>query len=223
MAPALTSSALDSSRSVLIFPETPSADFRGYDHVTWYVGNAKVTASYYVTRMGFRVIGYRGLETGSQSTASWVVNNGQATFVLVSPIRGDHSQPNTLSGEDQNKLQEIHEHLRAHGDAVKDVAFEVDNVKALYANAVAKGAVSVREPVTVSDKDGELVTATIKTYGDTTHTFVERTRYHGAFMPGYRAVVAQDPVADHFAPISFETIDHCVGNQNWNDMEAACA
>lgn len=215
MAPALTSSALT-------IVETPIANFRGYDHVTWYVGNAKFTASYYVTRMGFKVIGYRGLETGSQSTASWVVNNGRATFVLVSPIRGDHSQPNTLSGEDQYKLQEIHDHLRTHGDAVKDVAFEVDNLKALYANAVAKGAVSVKEPMTVSDRDGELVTATIKTYGDTTHTFVERTRYHGAFMPGYRAVVAQDPVADHLPPISFENIDHCVGNQNWNDMETAC-
>lgn len=217
MAPALTS-----SKGALISSATSSASFRGYDHVTWYVGNAKVTASYYVTRMGFRVIGYSGLETGSQSTASWVVNNGQATFVLVSPIRSDHSQTGTLSAEDQNKLLEIHDHLRTHGDAVKDVAFEVDDVKALYVNAVAKGAMSVQEPITVSDKDGELVTATIKTYGDTTHTFVERTKYHGAFMPGYRTVVAQDPVADHLPPISFETIDHCVGNQDWNDMEAAC-
>lgn len=217
MAPALTS-----SKSALISSATSSAGFRGYDHVTWYVGNAKVTASYYVTRMGFRVIGYSGLETGSQRTASWVVNNGQVTFVLVSPIRSDHSQADTLSTEDQNKLQEIHDHLRTHGDAVKDVAFEVDDAKVLYVNAVAKGAVSVQEPITVSDKDGELVTATIKTYGDTTHTFVERTRYHGPFMPGYRTIVAQDPVADHLPPISLETIDHCVGNQNWNDMEAAC-
>lgn len=217
MAPALTS-----SKSALISSATSSAGFRGYDHVTWYVGNAKVTASYYVTRMGFRVIGYSGLETGSQSTASWVVNNGQATFVLVSPIRSDHSQAHTLSAEEQNKLLEIHDHLRTHGDAVKDVAFEVDDAKVLYVNAVAKGAVSVQEPITLSDKDGELVTATIKTYGDTTHTFIERTRYHGTFMPGYRTVVAQDPVADHLPPIMFEIIDHCVGNQNWNDMEAAC-
>lgn len=69
-----------------------------------------------------------------------------------------------------------------------------------------KGVISVREPITVSGKDGGLVTATIKTNGDPTHTFVERTRYHGAFMPGYRAVVAQDPVADHLPPISFGTI-----------------
>lgn len=65
-----------------------TAGYRGYDHVHWYVGNAKQAAAFYVTRFGFREIAYRGLETGSRTVASHVVENGRVRFVLTSPIRG---------------------------------------------------------------------------------------------------------------------------------------
>lgn len=52
------------------------AGYQGYDHVHWYVGNAKQAASYYVTRLGFKHIAYRGLETGSRLVTSHVVGNG---------------------------------------------------------------------------------------------------------------------------------------------------
>lgn len=199
-------------------------DFIGYDHVTWYVGNAKQAAMHYCTRLGFKYVAYRGLENGSRSIASWVVSNGQATFVLTSPIRGPGYQADDISEAEKKKLQEIHEHLSTHGDAVKDVAFEVDDARALYYNAIAKGAVGVQEPYAVKDKkNGEFVTSVIKTYGDTTHTFVERSRYRGSFMPGYRALTVQDPLVDNLPQISFEAIDHCVGNQDWDGMEPVCA
>jgi len=35
-------------------------DYRGYDHVTWWVGNAKQVAQYYITRMGFTPVAYKG-------------------------------------------------------------------------------------------------------------------------------------------------------------------
>lgn len=116
----------------------------------------------------------------------------------MSPIRSDPSQANSLSVEDQNKLQAIHDDLCTHGDAVKDVVFEVDDMKVLYANAVARGAVSVQEPITIV-AGGEPITASIKNYGDTTYNFVECTEYHGACMQGYRAVVAQDPCGRSFS------------------------
>lgn len=201
-----------------------SPDFQGYDHVTWYVGNAKQAATYYVTRMGFRLVAYRGLETGSRSIASWVVSNGGATFVLTSPIRGAGYCAEGISDAEKQKIEEIHKHLTTHGDAVKDVAFEVDDARALYYSAIARGATGVQEPLTVRDqRDGEIVTAVIKTYGDTTHTLVERSRYHGTFMPGYRAIKKRDPLADHLPPVSLEAIDHCVGNQDWDGMESSCA
>ena len=213
-----------SPRSDTVDVPASNPDFVGYDHVTWYVGNAKQAAMHYCTRMGFKYVAYRGLETGSRSIASWVVSNGRAVFVFTSPIRGPLFQADNMSEAELRKLREIHEHLTTHGDAVKDVAFEVDDARALYYSAVAKGAIGVQEPYSVQDKEnGEFVTAVIKTYGDTTHTFVERSRYRGAFMPGYRAITVQDPLADQLPRISLEAIDHCVGNQDWDEMESVCA
>ena len=31
-------------------------------------------------------------------------------------------------------------------------------------------------------------------YGDTIHVFVDRTKYKGLFMPGFRAITAADPL-----------------------------
>ncbi|KAI9869510.1 MAG: hypothetical protein M1813_000299 [Trichoglossum hirsutum] len=200
-----------------------STGYRGYDHITWYVGNAKQAASYYVTRMGFRHVAYRGLETGSRYIASHVVSNGGVTFVLTSPIRTPGAEGGTIPREDQNLLQEIYDHLRKHGDAVKDVSFEVDDVRAVWAGAVEKGARNVLEPTRLEDEnDGEVLVATIKTYGDTTHTLIERTHYHGAFLPGYRATIKEDPLDQYLPGITLEAIDHCVGNQDWDQMNTVC-
>lgn len=101
--------------------ETPSSDisaYRGYHHVHWYVGNAKQAATFYVTRMGFERVAYRGLETGSRAIASHVVRNGDVTFVLTSPLRG-LKQSSRFSEEDAKLLAEIHLHQERHGDAVK--------------------------------------------------------------------------------------------------------
>jgi 4-hydroxyphenylpyruvate dioxygenase len=201
--------------------------FHGYDHVTWYVGNAKQAASYYTTLLGFSTIAYRGLETGSRYIASHVVANGGIRFVLTSPIRSYtcliDDEPRSM--KERMLLKEIHEHLEKHGDAVKDVAFEVDNVEAVYSQAVYQGAVSVQEPETVSDEDGTVTTAIIRTYGDTTHTLISRSQYRGIFLPSFRALRKSNfnSIQTFLPAVPLEAIDHCVGNQDWGAMEAACA
>lgn len=220
-----TISASLSSRSPPL--STQSTELHGYDHITWYVGNAKQAANYYVARMGFQHIAYRGLETGSRSIASHVVSNGQAILVLTSPIRGLNGGWNEksqgLPDAEKRLLHEIQVHINMHGDAVKDVAFAVDDVGAIYAAAVAKGAVSVQEPLTVStEEDGEIVTAIVKTFGHTTHTLVDRSRYKGCFLPGFRPTSVPDPLEKYLPKISLEVIDHFVGNQDWDQMESAC-
>ena len=44
------------------YNKTKQVEYRGYDHVTWWVGNAKQVAQYYVTRMGFKPVAYKGEE-----------------------------------------------------------------------------------------------------------------------------------------------------------------
>lgn len=203
-----------------------TSNFRGYDHITWYVGNAKQAAAYYTTRLGFQTIAYRGLETGSRYIASHVVANGNIKFVLTSPLKSyQHlAADEPITKAEKSLLKEIYESLEQHGDAVKDVAFEVDDVEAVYDHAVRNDAVSVQEPRVSYDEEGSVTTAIIRTYGDTTHTLLSRTAYHGPFLPGYRTQPASkaDPLLQHLPSIPIHTIDHCVGNQDWNSMQAAC-
>jgi 4-hydroxyphenylpyruvate dioxygenase len=196
--------------------------YRGYGHVQWYVGNVKQAAAFYVLRMRFQHVAYRGLETGSRSIASHVVQNGNVRFVLTSPLRsGQHL--NDVLEDERELLTEIQEHLLRHGDAVKDVAFEVDNVNAVWSKAVAAKAVSVQRPHVIEDPvEGPVLLAKIKTYRDTTHTLVQRSTYHGVFMPGYQAVKTSEPMAALLPGIDLEAIDHCVGNQDWDEREKAC-
>ena len=62
----------------------------------------------------------------------------------------------------------------------------------------------------------------IKTYGDTTHTLIQRDSYTGAFLPGFRAVDEQDKIQKYLPEVKLEVVDHCVGNQDWDEMENAC-
>ncbi|KAL1956632.1 hypothetical protein VTO42DRAFT_6979 [Malbranchea cinnamomea] len=195
--------------------------YKGYDHVHWYVGNAKQAAAYYVTRMGFERVAYRGLETGSKTVASHVIRNGDITFVLTSPLRSP-DQISRVPVEEQALLKEIHAHLTQHGDGVKDVAFEVDSVEQVFNAAVRNGAKVVSEIKTMEDEHGIVKYATIQTYGDTTHTLIERSGYKGAFLPGYRPETEGDPCNKYLPEVILERIDHCVGNQDWNEMERAC-
>ena len=203
-------------------PSATALDIQAYDHVTWWVGNAKQAASYYVTRMGFSYLAYQGLETGSKYVASYAIANCSAIFVLRSPIRGLASINADTPESDRKLVEAMHAHLEKHGDAVKDVAFKVDDARAVYKTAVAQGAIGVQEPIAINNKaDGPFVTAVIATYGDTTHTLVERSSYRGVFMPGYFAMI-KDPLSQHLPEVPLEVIDHCVGNQGWNELEAIC-
>ncbi|MCJ1235637.1 hypothetical protein MMC14_003608 [Varicellaria rhodocarpa] len=194
--------------------------YKGYHHMTLYVGNAKQAASYFITRMGFKTVARRGLETGSKCIASHVISNGRATFVLTSPIRAPDGGNSSTPVAERQLLNEIHTHLTKHGDGVKDVAFEVDDVVAVYSQAIVNGAQSIQSPTVLRDgSDGEVLTATIKTFGDTTHTLVDRSKYHGSFLPGYQAVSEIDPLEKYLPKISLEEIDHCVGNQDWDRMD----
>jgi 4-hydroxyphenylpyruvate dioxygenase len=207
------------------FAIQPPTNFNGYDHVTWYVGNAKQAAAYYTNLFGFKTVAYRGLETGSRYFASYVVENSNVRFVFTSPLRSHACLPEdeAISEEESKLLKEIHAHLEKHGDAVKDVAFEVDNVEGVYNKAVEAGAVAVQGPLVSKDAEhGSVTRAVICTYGDTTHTLISRQNYTGPFLPGFRAV-EKKASSISMPDVPLARIDHCVGNQSWNEMVSACA
>jgi 4-hydroxyphenylpyruvate dioxygenase len=184
------------------------SQYLGFDHIHLWVANAKQAAEWYILRFGFSKIAYRGLETGSREIVTHVLKQNNIIIAISSPLTPLPSQ--------------IADRIAVTGDAVKDVAFTVKNVRAVYDAAIAAGAKSVLEPVVLKDEqnnnDGEVIIATIQTYGDTTHTLVERGNYKGVFLPGYRAVEETDPLAVLLPSPHLGYIDHVVGNQPDDEM-----
>src|ERR1700722_8664606 len=144
---------------------------RRIDHVKFFVGNARQSAYFYRNAFGFQVLAYAGLETGVKGDAGYVIRQGHITFVLTSPLTQNHPE---------------NYRLQQHGDGVMDIALEVDDVRAAYEEAVKRGATGVVAPLVQEDASGVFETASIRAYGDTTHTFVNRDHYRGIFAPGYK-------------------------------------
>src|SRR5438046_1972563 len=169
-----------------MFVPNPDIPFRRIDHVRFFVGNARQSAYFYRNAFGFEVVAYAGLETGVRHEAAYVLRQGQITFVLASPLRPDHPDAQRVVW---------------HGDGVQSIALEVDDVPAAFQAAVARGALPAAPPRTIEDESGAYDFAEIHAYGDTTHTFVNRSRYHGAFAPGFQPL---DP--DRYSPRTFHPV-----------------
>ena len=193
------------SGQVMTLPTAPhlaGADFlplKGTDHVEFYVGNARQAAYFYRAAFGMSLVAYAGPETGQRDRASYVVKQGKIRFVLTTPLRSEHP---------------IAQHINLHGDAVRVIALWVDDARHAWHETTSRGAASVEEPHIISDEQGTAVLASIRTYGDTIHTFVERSGYVGPFLPGFRSV-EHDPIA---RPVGLLHIDHMVGNVGWHEM-----
>jgi 4-hydroxyphenylpyruvate dioxygenase len=172
----------------------------GTDHVEFYVGNARQAAHYYRSAFGMTLAAYRGPETGTRDRASYLLEQGKIRFVLTTPLEADGF---------------IADHIRKHGDGVRDIALWVDDAESAYRETTIRGARGIREPETIRDQHGEIRVSAIATYGDTIHSFIERRNYHGAFMPGFVEVPGPDRIA---RPVGLKHIDHMVGNVGWGEM-----
>jgi 4-hydroxyphenylpyruvate dioxygenase len=176
----------------------------GTDFIEFFVGNAKQASHFYRAAFGFHLVAYRGPETGTRDRASYVMQQGKIRLVLTTAIRPEAS-------EDAKKIAD---HVHKHGDGVRDLALWVDDARDAFAKAVERGAEPVSEPRVLHDDDGEVVIASIKTYGETIHSLVERSNYRGPFLPGFR------PTSPHFQPegVGLKYVDHCVGNVELGKM-----
>ena len=178
---------------------------RGTHHVELWVGNAKQAAYYYRKAFGFSQIAYSGLETGNRENTSYVLEQGKIKLVLTTPLSSNNRITN---------------HLRKHGDGVRDIAFHVDDVESCFKTVVENGAEPLAGPHELVDEHGIVAKATIKTYGDVVHSFICDENYDGVFIPGFR----EDSETEY--SFGFKFIDHIVGNvekgqmNHWADFYA---
>jgi len=166
-------------------------------HVEFWVGNAKQAAYYYRNAFGFSQIAYAGLETGSRQSASYVLQQGKTNFVLTTPLVPDSPAA---------------EHIRKHGDGVRDIALEVEDADFAFEEAVQRGAQPLIEPHDVTDANGAIRRAAVRTYGDTIHSLISYKGYAGPFLPGYvsSAIAGKD--------LGILRVDHIVGNVELGKM-----
>ena len=171
---------------------------QGIDHIEFWVGNARQAAFYYANAFGFTPAAYAGLETGVRDRTSHLVTQGDIRFVLTGSLGPDSP---------------IAQHVAAHGDGVKDVAFRVPDAEDAYRVALSRGATAVSEPTVIEDEGGKVVRAAIATYGDTVHSLIQRDEYTGAFLPGFRPVENA-----RSAGVGLVAVDHVVGNVELGKM-----
>lgn len=172
----------------------------GIDFIEFYVGNAKQAALFYEACFGFEMRAYAGPETGVKDRASYFVQQGNVRLVFTGAVQ---------------QASPVAEHVFKHGDGVKVVAIAVEDAPEAFRQTTGRGAQPASEPVVLQDEYGSVKLASIYTYGETIHTFVERKDYNGTFLPGYiaKATTLSTP------SLGFKHIDHCVGNVGWGEMD----
>jgi 4-hydroxyphenylpyruvate dioxygenase len=182
-------------------PATKPPVLGGIDHVEWWVGNARAFAGFLTSAFGFQVVAYAGPETGRRDRVSHVLQQGKIRFLVTGALTPDSP---------------IAEHVRAHGDGVRDICFLVDDAEAAYDAALARGARPERPPAIDRDELGTIHHAAIRTYGETVHTFLDRSAYAGEFAPGFGPPMLA-PVAGQ--PVGLTRFDHIVGNVERGHLE----
>ena len=173
----------------------PAARLKGWDSIEFWVGNARAMAGFLSGSFGFRVTGYAGPETGVSDRASYLLEQGDVRLVVTAALTPD---------------SEIWAHVREHGDGARDLAFVVDDATATYDAALTRGARSVAEPYTLEDDQGILRLSAVATYGETKHTFVDRSDYHGDYCPGFVSTGLPSGLVE--PSVGLTIIDHVVGN-----------
>ena len=176
----------------------------GWDAVVWVVGNATQSAHFFQSALGMELVAYSGPETGNPDHVAFVLRSGAVRFVVTGGVRPDSPL--------------IAHHAR-HGDGVIDIALEVPDVDTCVKHARAEGATVLQEAHDISDEHGTVRLAAIAAYGDTRHTLVDRSRYHGPYLPGFVTRSSRHQKRPGAPKRLFQALDHVVGNVELGRMD----
>ena len=173
-----------------------------FHHIEYLVGNAKQAVHFYKTAFGFNPIAYSGPETGIRTHVSYVLKNNYNIFILTTPLSSKSEMSNWL-----NK----------HGDGVYDIAFTVDSAKEAYESCISRGAKALTNNISSSNSEGVYNKYSIKTYGDTIHSFIEDSNYSGFWAPDFIKTESDENL--NLENNSLIKIDHVVGNVEEGKMD----
>ena len=162
---------------------------KGFAYIELYVGNARQAAHFYRTALGFKPVAHSGLETGVRDRASIVVQQHDIKLILTSALTPESS---------------VAEHVKLHGDDVKDIAFRVADASRAFDLAVENGAKPIMPPTIITGPEGRITKATIGAFGDAVHSFIQRDDIDGSFFPTFQTIENPPPTS----PTGLISIDH---------------
>ncbi|HTW98398.1 MAG TPA: 4-hydroxyphenylpyruvate dioxygenase [Acidimicrobiales bacterium] len=198
-------SAAELSQLVGLVEHDPSSDpfpIVGWDAVVFVVGNATQAALHYRNTWGMQLVASSGPETGDRDRRAFVLSSGAVRFVVTGAV------------DPESPLVDWH---ARHGDGVSDVALQVVDVDRAVEHARSRGAQVLEEPHDLADEHGVVRLARLGAYGETHHSLVDRSRYGGAYLPGFTAAPALSEPRRH-QPL-FQALDHVVGNVELGRMD----
>lgn len=167
-------------------------------HVEFCVGNAKHASYFCRQAFGFSQLAYCGLETGNPQYASYVLGQGAIRFVITTPLCPDNG---------------MSDHIKRHGDGVRDISFQVESSEHAFEQAVRRGAKPLEEPHSVDDRNGSICRSAIHAYGETIHSFISNGNYSGPFMPGF------EPLEILVSSAGIQEIDHIAANVEFGELD----
>jgi 4-hydroxyphenylpyruvate dioxygenase len=178
-------------------------DVQEIDYIEFSVGNAYQAMIFFVNVLGFKAVAYSGLETGVKDRVSYVIECENIRLILTSSLIYDSP---------------ISEHVKRHGDSIKDIAFVVDDINDSFTKAIQSQASPILEPTVLGYGQDQIIKATIAGYGNLVHSLVQRYSSKKTFLPNYEAI--QSPVLpDQNHIVAIDHLAFCVEQgklESWN-------
>lgn len=165
--------------------------FRSVNAVEYYVGSARQWAYYHQQALGFDLIAYSGPETGERHKVSYLLGQGDVRLIFTTYLNYDSP---------------IADHVRLHGDGVRDISISVDNLGETLDFVRKRGVARVGSEKKIEGRDGKINTAVVSSYGETIHSLIEDSDYKSRIPPGFQEVNSKS------RPTGLKKIDHIVGN-----------
>lgn len=179
-----------------------SLGIRSFDYVEFYVGSAKQVAYWHARALGFKILGYLGPETGHRDRCTYYLRQNDIKIQITSAL-----QPGTY---------DVTDFVTRHGDGVKKIGYEVDDVEAAFARVVECGGIPVQQPQKYEDESGYVIQGSFRVYDDTEIVLINYDHYKGILKPGFGAPVQKFNIECEDPGLG--RIDHIVGNVRPNEM-----
>lgn len=148
-------------------------EVKGIEYLELFVGNLLQAVHFYKTVFGFMPIGQKDKNEDS-TTTSILLQQNDIYIVLTSPL---------------NSNSECSLHIQKHGDGVKDIALSSNDATMAFNNAIKLGAVPILAPTIIEDEYCRITKSTIATFGDTQHSFIQRTEKSKIFLPNFKPLI----------------------------------